>query len=110
MRQLQGKTFRNRNKKEKKQNALSFILITVVMGMLLAGLSVDGIKISRHIDELKQEKEELDSMIAQEKTEEKNLKQLRVYVTTNEFKAKTAESSIGIVNDDEILFMTDDTK
>ena len=107
---LQGKTFKNIKKKEKRQNTLSFVLIMVVMGMLVAGLTIDGVNINRHISELKHEKEELDSLIAQEKTEEKNLKQLKVYVTTNEFKAETAESSIGIVNDDEILFMTDEAK
>ena len=78
--------------------------------MLVTGLTVDGIKISKKIDAYEQEKQELDDMIAKEKTRQKSLKQLKVYVTTNEFKAETAESSIGVVKDNEILFRTDDSK
>lgn len=78
--------------------------------MLVTGLTVDGIKISKKIDAYEEEKQELEDMIAKEKARQKSLKQLKVYVTTNEFKAETAESSIGVVKDNEILFRTDDSK
>ena len=100
-----GRTFR-----KKKQNKLSFICITLVALMLVTGLTVDGIKISKKIAAYEEEKQELDDLIAKEKTRQKSLKQLKVYVTTNEFKAETAESSIGVVKDNEILFKTDDSK
>ena len=100
-----GRTFR-----KKKQNKLSFICISLVALMLVTGLTVDGIKINKKIAAFEEEKQELDDLIAKEKTRQKSLKQLKVYVTTNEFKAETAESSIGIVKDNEILFKTDDSK
>ena len=100
-----GRTFR-----KKKQNKLSFICISLVALMLVTGLTVDGIKINKKIRAYEEEKQELDDLIAKEKTRQKSLKQLKVYVTTNEFKAETAESSIGIVKDNEILFRTDDSK
>ena len=102
---FKGRTFR-----KKKQNKLSFICISLVALMLVTGLTVDGIKISKKINAYEEEKQELDDLIAKEKTRQKSLKQLKVYVTTNEFKAETAESSIGIVKDNEILFRTDDSK
>ncbi|MBO6138180.1 MAG: hypothetical protein J6O71_06160 [Lachnospiraceae bacterium] len=102
---FKGRTFR-----KKKQNKLSFICISLVALMLVTGLTVDGIKISKKISAYEEEKQELDDLIAKEKTRQKSLKQLKVYVTTNEFKAETAESSIGIVKDNEILFRTDDSK
>ncbi|MBO6137453.1 MAG: hypothetical protein J6O71_02480 [Lachnospiraceae bacterium] len=102
--------YRGRAFRKKRQNKLSFICISLVALMLVTGLTVDGIKISKKIDAYEQEKQELDDMIAKEKTRQKSLKQLKVYVTTNEFKAETAESSIGVVKDNEILFRTDDSK
>ena len=102
--------YRGRAFRKKRQNKLSFICISLVALMLVTGLTVDGIKISKKIDAYEQEKQELDDMIAKEKTRQKSLKQLKVYVTTNEFKAETAESSIGVVRDNEILFRTDDSK
>ena len=102
--------YRGRTFRKKKQNRLSFICISLVALMLVTGLTVDGIKINKKIASYQEEKQELDDLIAKEKTRQKSLKQLKVYVTTNEFKAETAESSIGVVKDNEILFRTDDSK
>ncbi len=102
--------YRGRTFRKKKQNKLSFICISLVALMLVTGLTVDGIKINKKIAAYEEEKQELDDLIAKEKTRQKSLKQLKVYVTTNEFKAETAESSMGIVKDNEILFRTDDSK
>ncbi len=102
--------YRGRTFRKKKQNRLSFICISLVALMLVTGLTVDGINISKKIAAYEEEKQELDDLIAKEKTRQKSLKQLKVYVTTNEFKAEAAESSIGVVKENEILFRTDDSK
>lgn len=96
--------------KKKKQNKLACFCIAIVVGMLLAVVSIDGMRLQERYDSYLSREEELNKEIASEEKRTEELEQYEKYTKTKKFVEEVAESKLGLVHDGEVIFKPEEEK
>ncbi len=94
--------------RKKKQNKLGCLCIAVVVGMLLAVVSIDGMRLQDKYNTYLAREEELNREIANENKRAEELQEYEKYTKTKKFAEEMAESKLGLVHDGEVLFKPDE--
>ncbi len=90
--------------RRKKQNKFGCFCIAIVVGMLLAVVSIDGMRLQNKYNTYLAREEELTREIENEKTRTEELKEYEKYTKTKKFAEEIAESKLGLVHDGEVIF------
>ncbi len=93
--------------RKKKQNKLGCLCIAVVVGMLLAVVSIDGMRLQDKYNTYLAREEELTREIENENKRATELQEYEKYTKTKKFAEEMAESKLGLVHDGEVLFKPD---
>ena len=99
---------RNPAFRRKKQNRMSMILITIAVIVLtfVVGYSVYNMKIE--LDENKEKIESLNKEYAEEEKRKEEIAEYQKYTQTDEFVEDVAREKLGLVHDDEIVFIKEE--
>ena len=99
---------RNPAFRRKKQNRMSMILITIAVIVLtiVVGYSVYNMKIE--LDENKEKIESLNKEYAEEEKRKEEIAEYQKYTQTDEFVEDVAREKLGLVYDDEIVFIKEE--
>ncbi len=96
--------------KRKKQNRFGCFCIAVVVGMLLAVVSIDGMRLQNKYNTYLAREEELKRAIEDEEKRTTELQEYEKYTKTKKFAEEIAESKLGLVHDGEVIFKPDEEK
>ena len=94
--------------RKKKQNKFACLCIAIVVGMLLAAVSVDGMRLQDKYNTYLAREEELNREIAAEEKRTEDLKEFEKYTRTKKYVEEVAESKLGLVHDGEVIFKPDE--
>ena len=99
---------RNPAFRRKKQNRMSMILITIVVIVLtiIVGYRVYNMKIE--LNENKEKIESLNKEYAEEEKRKEEIAEYQEYTQTDEFVEDVAREKLGLVHDDEIVFIKEE--
>ena len=99
---------RNPAFRRKKQNRMSMILITIVVIVLtiIVGYRVYNMKIE--LNENKEKIESLNKEYAEEEKRKEEIAEYQKYTQTDEFVEDVAREKLGLVHDDEIVFIKEE--
>lgn len=99
---------RNPAFRRKKQNRMSMILITIVVIVLtiIVGYRVYNMKIE--LNENKEKIESLNKEYAEEEKRKEEIAEYQEYTQTDEFVEDVAREKLGLVYDDEIVFIKEE--
>lgn len=94
--------------RRKKQNRMSMILITIVVIVLtiIVGYRVYNMKIE--LNENKEKIESLNKEYAEEEKRKEEIAEYQEYTQTDEFVEDVAREKLGLVHDDEIVFIKEE--
>ena len=90
--------------RKKKQNKFGCFCIAIVVAMLLAVVSIDGMRLQDKYNTYLAREEELTREIESEKNRTEELKEYEKYTKTKKFAEEIAESKLGLVHDGEVIF------
>lgn len=91
-------------KRQRPQNRLSMVLVSVVVLLLLAAVSVASMELQDRLDVYTVKKEQLAGQIATEEEKKQEIEEYRKYTQTKKFVEEFAKEKLGLVFADEILF------
>ena len=99
---------RNPAFRRKKQNRMSMILITIVVIVLtiIVGYRVYNMKIE--LNENKEKIESLNKELEDEQKRKEEIAEYQKYTQTDEFVEDVAREKLGLVHDDEIVFIKEE--
>lgn len=104
MTSIKRESRKRRQRKYARRHKRSMLLISMTMVMLVAVVSVNGLRLyNRNQDYIAQEAE-LKNQIAGERGRFKELDELKEYVGTDAYIENVAKEKLGLVFQDEILF------
>lgn len=92
-----------RRKKENLTNHMALIGITMVVLSLAITVQLKGIDLKQKDLTYRIREENLEVLVAEEKTRAAEMEEYRVYVQTKEYIEKVAKEKLGLVNKDEVL-------
>ncbi len=95
---------RQRAKVLTRQNKFAMVSITFVVCMLFAILLYSGHNLEQRIAENESRIAEINAQIADEKERTKEIYNLEEEMQTDEYIASVAQSKLGLVKEDEIIF------
>ena len=93
--------------RRKKQNKFACFCIAIVVGMLLAVVSIDGMRLQDKYNTFLAKEAELTREIEKEKDRALELKEYEKYTRTKKYVEEVAESKLGLVHDGEVIFKPD---
>ena len=96
--------------RRKKQNKFACFCIAIVVGMLLAVVSIDGMRLQDKYNTCLAREEELQKEIASEEERSEKLSEYEKYTKTKKFVEEMAEGKLGLVHDGEVIFKPDGEK
>ncbi len=96
--------------RRKKHNKFACFLIAIVVGMLLAVVSIDGMRLRDKYNTYLSREEELTKEIEKEKERTGELQEYEKYTKTKKYVEEVAESRLGLVHDGEVIFKPDREK
>lgn len=103
---------RNEGKKaayrKKLQNRTSMTLVTLVIVVLLVVVGIRAYGLSQKRDELQAQWEENERLIEAEKQEALEIEEYGKYTQTLQYYEEVAKKKLGLVYEDEIIFMQED--
>ncbi len=79
-------------------------LVSIVFVFLVGILLINAINLQKKKDAYKQQQEELQTQIEEQKQRAEEIKELKGYVQTEQFEKEIAEEKLGLVDPDEIIF------
>jgi len=94
--------------RKRPQNRLSMVLVSVVVLLLLAAVSVASMDLQEQLDTYNARKEQLSRQIAAEEERKLEIEEYRKYTQTKKFAEEYAKEKLGLVYEDEILFKEDE--
>lgn len=94
--------------RKRPQNRLSMVLVSVVVLLLLAAVSVASMDLQEQLDTYNARKEQLFRQIAAEEERKLEIEEYRKYTQTKKFAEEYAKEKLGLVYEDEILFKEDE--
>lgn len=86
------------------QNRFSMFLVTLVVMMIAAVVSVKSMQLTDKLDTYAARQEQLDRQIAAEEARTIEIEEYRKYTQTKKYVEEVAKNQLGLVYDDEILF------
>lgn len=96
--------------RKKKHNKFACLCIAIVVGMLLAVVSIDGMRLKDKYNTYLAKEEELTREIENEKERSADLVEYEKYTKTKKYVEEVAESKLGLVHDGEVVFKPEDEK
>lgn len=90
--------------RKRPQNRLSMVLVSVVVLLILAAVSVASMDLKEQLDAYTARKEQLTKQIAAEEERKLEIEEYRKYTQTKKFAEEYAKEKLGLVYEDEILF------
>ncbi len=90
--------------RKKKSNKLACLCIAIVVGMLLAVVSIDGMRLQDKYNAYLSREAELNKEIDSEKKRTEELEEYEKYTKTKKYVEEVAESKLGLVHDGEVIF------
>ncbi len=93
--------------RRKKQNKFACFCIAIVVGMLLAVVSIDGMRLQDKYNTFLSKEAELTKEIEKEQDRALELKEYEKYTKTKKYVEEVAESKLGLVHDGEVIFKPD---
>ena len=90
--------------RKRPQNRLSMVLVSVVVLLILAAVSVASLDLQEQLDAYTARKEQLAKQIAAEEERKLEIEEYRKYTQTKKFAEEYAKEKLGLVYEDEILF------
>ena len=99
---------RKKGRKTKQTHALSMIVVTgvVLMMMVIVGVGAAGLQEKKEI--LQAESEEIEAQIAKEEDRALEIEEYGKEVQTKKYYEQVAKEKLGLVHEDEILFKKQD--
>lgn len=82
----------------------SAMLVSIVFVFLVGILLINAINLQKKKEAYKQQQEELQLQIDEQKQRAEEIEELKDYVQTEEFEKEIAEEKLGLVDPDEIIF------
>lgn len=95
---------------KKKQNRVALVLVTAVLFMLIAIVTVKGSQLKTQQAAYQAQEKELQTKIDSEKQRSADLKEYSKYTQTDKFYADVAKEKLGLVYQDEIVFESEENK
>ena len=93
--------------RRKKHNKFACLCIAIVVGMLLAVVSIDGMRLQDKYNTFLAREEELNNEIDAEMKRSEELKEYEKYTKTKKYAEEVAESKLGLVHEGEVIFKPD---
>jgi cell division protein FtsB len=95
---------------KKKQNKFAMLLVTAVLFMLIAIVSVKGSQLSAEASNYQKQEKEWQSKISSEQDRSKELKEYVKYTQTRKYIEEVAKEKLGLVYKDQIVFESEENK
>lgn len=95
---------------KKKQNKFGMLLVTAVLFMLIAIVTVKGSQLKAQQAEYLAQEQELQGKIDSEKNRTKDLDEYAKYTQTRKYVEDVAKEKLGLVYKDEIVFESEESK
>lgn len=92
----------------KKQNKFSEILVITVLILLMAVVSYNRYELGQKLDEYEKQEQILDEQIAREHTRTEEIAEYAKYTKTKAYAEKVAKEKLGLVNENEIIYKTEE--
>lgn len=93
---------------KRRQNKVSVILITIVLVILIVVLSVGRYNIKKKQQDYAKREQQLTEQIEAEQERASEIEEYEKYTKTKKYAEEVAKEQLGLVNDDEIIYKTDD--
>ena len=94
--------------RKKRQNRFSMFLAVLVVGVLLATVSVGSAQLMTRLSEYEEQKAQLQEEIDAEKERTEQIEEYRKYTQTNKYVEEVAKDKLGLVYDGETIFKDED--
>ncbi len=91
--------------RKKNQNRFSMILVSLVVVMITVVVAVKSEELRQKIDVVAEKEAELNQQIAAEQQRAEEIEEFRKEVQTKGYKAEIAQEKLGLVYEDEIIFI-----
>ncbi len=95
--------------RKKKNNKFACFCIAIVVGMLLAVVTIDGMRLRDKYDSYISREEELNKEIESEKKRTEELAEYEKYTKTKKYVEEVAESKLGLVHDGEVIYKPEES-
>lgn len=99
-----GRNRAGRKNKRLNRHKNSMLAVSAVLLLLVAVVSIDGMRFSAKEKEYRAQEIELEKRIEEEKARSAEIDQLQDYVGTDEYIEEVAKDKLGLVNPNEIIF------
>ena len=93
---------------KKKQNTFSVMLVVIVLIMLAAVISYNKHELKQKQEAYTQKEEQLLKQIEEEKARAEEIAEYAKYTKTKKFAEEVAREKLGLVNNNEIIFKSED--
>lgn len=85
-------------------NRGSMFLVSGVLLLLTAAMAINGINLKSKVKAHEATRQELQTMIDQEKDRSQEIKEMKAYVGSDEYLEQVARDKLGLAYDNEIVF------
>ena len=93
--------------RKKRQNRLGIVCGSLVVGILIAVVSIKSFELKKTYEDYVKQEENLQSQIDSEKERTQHLEEYEKYTKTDKFVEEVAKEKLGLVYDNEILFRSE---
>lgn len=95
---------------KKKQNRFAMLLVTAVLFMLIAIVSIKGSDLKQESEEYAKQEDEWESKIASEEDRSDDIEEYAKYTQTRKYIEEVAKEKLGLVYDNQIVFESEESK